>query len=227
MKQLLTSFFLLLTFGLTAQMNSSIDILIGGGGTYRQLKGESNNVDIRDDLEVSKFNVNLGFNYNRKIRNRVHFKTGLRYLSLGYKTRDQFLDFQGLPATPIQFTYDYQFVEVPLNLRIVSSEVDNVNRFFEIGLAPMFLFGSRKVEFQNGVENISTRQPLENFNLIHYALNAAAGMNCYISGETAVFIQFQFRYDFTNLVNIADLKENLYSYGVEVGIRRGLGKSKN
>ncbi len=226
MKQLMISMILLLCIDVTAQLDSSIDILVGGGGTYRQLRGESNNVDIRDDLEEGKGNFFIGFNYNKKIKNRVHFKTGARYINLGYQTRDQFLDFPGFPSTVIQFTYDYQFIEVPLSLRIVSSEIQDVNRFFEFGVAPMYLFGSKKVEIQDGVDNISTRQPLDGFNTLHLALHVGVGLEAYVSDETAIFVQFQFRYDFTNLVQSENLTENLYSYGIEVGVRRSLSNSK-
>jgi len=72
---------------------------------------------VRNELEESKGNLHVGFNYNRLVSKRLHFKTGARYLSMGYKTKDQILALPGLSDIIVSFTYDYQFIEIPLNLR--------------------------------------------------------------------------------------------------------------
>ena len=226
MKKFFPALFILFSAAnLFAQLNASIDIVGGISSTFRTIDGGGNNTEVvRNDLELNKSNLHVGFNFNLLVTNKVHFKTGIRYLSLGYKTRNQSLDFPGMPSINIFFTYDYQFIEVPLVLRYELVEQKTFSPFFELGLTPMYLFGNKQVQYQGDDIRVTMRRPISSeFNALHLALNGNVGMNYFLpGGGTGIFIQGLFRYDLTNLTDSDNFKEFLYGYGLEIGVRRSV-----
>ena len=226
MKRLITCLSILLsTTTLIGQMGSSIDILGGFSSTFRSIDGNGSNTElVRNDTELNKGNIHVGFNYNKRIGEKMHFKTGVRYMSMGYKTKERTLTFGDMMTTTnLYFTYDYQFIEVPLNIRYELGGQKKIVPYVELGVSPMYLFGNVQVLYQDGEQDTRTRNPSADFNKLHVALNANVGINYVLSGGgTALFLQGIFRYDLINLVDSENFKEFLYGYGLEIGARRSI-----
>jgi len=205
-------------------MNSSVDLMFGFGGTFRHLDGNTNMTErVRNDLEINKASYNIGFNFNKRLNNRLHFKTGLRYLNLGYKTEKQRLVLPDQNVVEIVFSYDYQFIELPLNLRFEFNQDEIVQTYLETGFNPMFYFSNRFVRFQEDAEKIYSSIPTsEKFNKLHLLYYLGLGTNLMVSDETAIFLQMNIKYNLRNLKDTDDFKEHLYAFGLEVGIRRAL-----
>lgn len=225
MKQLLLSVLLiLLGSDLTGQVNATVDILAGYNSTYRLIDGNGSMTEqTRNDLELRKGTTHLGFNFNKRLSDKVYFKTGARYLTLGYKTKETELVFgDDMTTTNIYFTYDYQFIEVPLNVRFELFKDKTIVPYFELGVSTMYLFGNVQVLYENGMADTRTRRPIgAEFNKLHLAMNVNGGFNYFLSGGgTCLYLQGLIRYDFTNLVDSDNFKEFLYGYGLEVGVRR-------
>jgi len=224
MKQLLgTVLILLWVVNVDAQFIHSTDIVAGVGSSFRIIDGDGSMTELRrNELEVAKINGHIGFNYNYKIGKSMFLKTGVRFLSLGYKTIAQELVFPNRPSQFITFSYDYFFIELPINVRYEFKTEKKLVPFFELGVAPMFLYSNRKVESREGQEDVSTKERLGvEFNKTHLALNANMGLiYSFVELETQLFLQGGFRYDFTSLVDQDGFSESLYAYGVELGVRR-------
>ena len=234
MKQGVVIIILLFSSSLLGQINSSIDLLAGFNLTYRNLDGGGNSVGnavkmTRDESEIRKSNIHIGFNYNKKIDSKRHFKTGLRYLSLGYQSKPITLTFADMSTTEIYFTYDYQFIEVPLQIRFDFADQKTLVPFAEIGLGTTYLLGNVQVLYQDGEEDTRTRNPTGiTFNKLLFALNASAGLNYHLPDPgTVIYVQALMRYNVRSLYENNTLRELLFGYGVEVGVRRALSFDEN
>lgn len=209
---------------LSGQMKSSIDILGGFSSTFRNIDGNGSNTEIvRNDTEIKKGNFHLGFNYNQLLTKKLYLKTGIRYLSLGYQTKPRTLTFADMTTSDIYFTYDYLFIEVPINLRYEFLDQKTMVPFIELGFSPMYFFSNKQVTFQDGEDRVSMRRPITtDFNKLIFAFNANIGVNYFLSDGTCLYLQGLLRYNLTNLVTDVDFKELLYGIGVELGVRRAL-----
>ena len=221
-----------------SQFNSSIDLIIGMDYSYRNLNTSSNEgivisiLEKRDSAETGKLNGRLGFNFNKRLTNKLHLKTGIRLASIGYKGEKKTglkwgSEHDGMggwtpdPNLPheIQFIDDYWFIEIPIAGRYEFGERKLIP-YIELGASPSFFLKTRT----KTITDISTEtrfhseEPLP-FNKFHLVGNVSFGANYLISENMQVFGQPIFRYHLTKLVD-APIKEYLYDYGIEIGIRR-------
>lgn len=221
------------------QANSSIDFMVGIEYAYRHLKTSSTDniivgiLENRDLKESGKFNWRMGVNYNRKLISKLFLKTGLRLASIGYKGEKRtgirwpsennggiwVLD----PSLPheIQVVDNYWFLEIPVAARIEFSE-KKWNPFFELGLAPsVYLTTKTKTitDIDTSINFLKNNHP--GFNKVQLAGFVSMGLNYTLNEKLQLFGQPIIRYHLTKLVN-APIKENLFNYGMEIGIRKKL-----
>ena len=227
MKFTATTILLFTTLISFSQLNSSMDILAGLNLSYRSIDDNGSSVENRrNDLEISKLNYHIGFNYNRFLTSRLYIKSGLRLASMGYKTKQIELVFPIGGQTNVQFIYDYLFLEIPLNLRFEFVENKTVVPFLEAGVSPSFYATNRAAQIQDGEERVYERIPLTaDFRSFHLSANVAAGINYFTSSETSLFLQLNYKRHLTNLID-EDFKEKLFSYGIEIGLRRSLSNQR-
>jgi len=239
MKALIPFLLLTVPFVSFGQTNSTLDLVAGLEYSYRGLSTSSKDeivigiMEKRNDKETGKLNWRAGFNYNRRLSNRFHLKTGIRLASVGYKgekktglryasefvTPDLWVPDPSLPHE-VQFIYDYWFVEIPLVGRY---ELTNkkIAPFLELGIAPSAYVTTRTktvtdlgtdVNFQDGVEAF-------NFNRFHLVGIFSVGVNFSVSEKVQLFGQPTLRYHLTQLADAA-IEEHLFNYGIEIGARR-------
>ncbi len=221
-------FFVLLfaNFVSFGQLSSSIDVLAGFNQSFRVYTNDFTPSEMaRNESEIPKFNYHLGVNYNKQLASLLHFKTGVRFVSMGYKTMENDLVFGDGGATTIQFLYDYLFLEIPINLRFEFVEEKKLTPYIEAGLSPNVYLTNRAIQIQNGERRIYERMPSAvDFEKFHLSVNVAAGINYYSDTETALFFQVHYNRHLTNLVNNGGVEYQL-AYGLEIGVRRSIGNS--
>lgn len=208
------------------QIKSSVDVLGGINVSFRIIDDNGSAVEmVRNETETPKSNYHLGFNFNLRIASKLNLKTGLRLASLGYKTQERVLTFSTGEMTRIQFFYDYLFLEIPVTLRYEFSNDNTLKPFVEMGISPTYYATNRVVKIQDEEEETTYERNPSNtgFKTFHLTGNVAVGLNYYLSEETCLFFQFNYKHHLTNLVN-TDFKEHLWSYGGELGIRRSISE---
>lgn len=222
-----------------SQTNSSIDLIAGLEYSYRSLSTSSKEeivvgmLENRNDKESGKLNWRVGFNYNRRLSNKFHLKTGIRLASVGYEgekktglryasefvTPELWVPDPSLPHE-VQFIYDYWFAEIPIIGRFEFAD-RKVAPFLEFGIAPSVYVTTRTktvtdlgtdVSFDDGVDAF-------NFNRFHLVGIFSVGVNFTVSEKMQLFGQPTFRYHLTQLADAA-IEEHLFNYGLEIGVRR-------
>ncbi len=217
-----------------SQINQSIDFIGGIEYSYRNLTTSSNDATVLatlknlDDKESGKFNWRIGFNYNRRLTNRLFLRTGLRLASVGYKGEK----ITGLhwgseengttdPSLPheIQVVADYWFAEIPIVGRFELNE-KKLAPFFELGISPSIYLTTRTKEITDiGTDAKFRNNDANNFNKVHIVGFLSFGINYSINERFQFFGQPSIRYHFTKLAD-KPIEEYLFNYGIEIGIRK-------
>jgi len=227
--------FLLPYFGFS-QINSSVDFIFGIDYSYRYLNAINDNpqslafIENKEDKESPSLNWRAGFNYNKRISNRLSLKTGLRLSTISYKgekitglrwgsENDGMGGYQFDPTLPheIQTIYEYWLVEIPVMGRM---EFGNKkwSPFMEAGFAPSYYLTTNvKSKTDLGSESEFSNQ--SNFYKFQLAVVVSAGVNYDLSDQLQLFTQVAYRQFFTN-AHLTFFKEHLYAYGIELGIRK-------
>lgn len=230
--------FATLPFLLTAQMKSSVDLILGGDYSFRHLKPAGVNPDIEEyllnsrSLDRGKVNWRAGLNYNRRITDRFYFKTGLRMASVGFKQTiiEQIIELGtdstgaltiNMQSNHIVYAFvDYWFMEIPILGRMEFGK-NKLTAFIETGIAPSFYVTTRrntiysdKAKYYNQVKSLYA------YNRLHITGVFSLGLNYNLNPKYQLFFQPTLRYLFTPLSNRLALKEHLYNFGIELGVRR-------
>jgi hypothetical protein len=233
--------FLVLAFPFVAfgQSNSSIDLVAGLEHSYRSLSTSSTKTNVvytlesRNARELAKLNWRAGFNYNRRLSNRFHLKTGIRLASVGHKDKKQ----TGLryasefvapgvwvpdPSLPheVQFISDYWFIEIPLAGRFEFSD-KKIAPFLELSVAPSVYITTRNKTITDLWTSVDFYDQADSydFNRFHLVGIFSVGVNFTVSEKIQLFGQPTFRYHLTQLAD-APIEEHLFNYGIEIGLRR-------
>ena len=221
-----------------SQVKSSVDLVGGVEYSYRYLNNTSDDPIIQiifdsRDGETGKMNFRGGFNYNRRLSKHLWIRSGVRLASIGYKFEKTELrwpseydpntgEYTPDPTLPheLQAINDYWFLEIPVMGRFEMGE-GKWRPFVELGMSPNIYLTTRAKE----VTDLSTKvsylnNTMDNFNRLHFSGNLSIGMQYQATERLAVFLQPVFRYHFTPLYD-APIKEHLYNYGIEIGLRKG------
>ena len=239
MKVKLTTILILIIpmFGF-GQISQSIDIVSGIEYSYRNLTTSSEDeivtkiLESRDNEESGKFNWRIGFNYNRRLTNKLFLRTGLRLASVGYKGEKRTglrwgSEYDGMggwvpdPNLPheIQLIYDYWFAEIPIAGRFELNE-KKLAQFFELGISPSIYLTTRtKSATDIGTDAEFQNDAIHDFNKVHIVGFVSFGLNYSINEKYQFFGQPILRYHFTKLAD-RPIAEYLFNYGIEIGIRR-------
>jgi len=224
------------------QHHSSVDFIVGIDYSYRSLSltPQANlPIDItasRNSRETAKKNWRIGFNYNKRLSNKLFIKSGVRLASVGYKgekledlrwpseiTNEGYMPDPSLPSELQQF-YDFWFLEIPIIARY-EFNAKQFAPFLEIGISPSIYLTSRTKSVTNLSTDVTYRRGdnVNDYSNIHLVGTAAVGANYNLSARYQVFGQATFRRHFTSLVNNTSIDEFLYNGGIEFGVRLRIG----
>ncbi|MEL7122594.1 MAG: hypothetical protein AAFO07_24320 [Bacteroidota bacterium] len=221
------------------QVNSSIDLVAGFESSFRNLSTSNEEQAIQDiltrrnDTEEANTNWRFGFNYNKRLKNKVFLKTGLRLARVGYNEivdgliwgteHDGMGGFNNVDSSfdrTVQVSRGFFFLEVPVVARLELSR-KKFSPFIEMGFSPSLYLTTRvKSITETAIITDFSNQSGEFFNELHFVGSIAIGANYSISDKIQIFGQPTFRYHITSLSKDRPIKEYLFNYGVEVGIRR-------
>lgn len=224
-----------------SQINTSLDFVGGIDFSYRNINNTSNDTDVdnvvipfRNNDESGKLNVRFGFNFNKRVSEKIFFKTGLRFASFGYKGNgktnlrwgNQQTGGVFNPTLPgefsdtLQFIDNFLFLEVPLIARFEFSQ-KKFTPFVEFGLAPSLYLKSRnKLVINSETIIVEGDEDLYDYNKIHFVGVLSFGGNYNLTEGLQLFAQPTFRYHLTRLVKDVPIKENLWTVGLELGLRK-------
>ena len=215
-----------------SQINQSFDFVSGIEYSYRNLTTSSEDKSVkwilesRDNEESGKLNWRVGFNYNRRLTDKIFLRTGLRLASVGYKGEKIVLRWGSDDTDPnlpheIQFVYDYWFAEIPIAGRFEMNR-KKISPFFELGISPsIYLIQRTKTITDIKTETQFQNNNIDGFKKVHIVGFISFGVNYTINDKFQLFGQPIFRYHLTELVD-APIVEHLFNYGIEIGIRRKL-----
>lgn len=223
-----------------SQSNSSFDLVGGAEYTFRLLQNTTDDpvmqiiIDQRERDEFGKLNFRGGFNYNRRLAGQLWLRTGLRWASAGYVYQDiddlrwpsEFDPNTGAytpdPSLPheLRLTKEYWFLEVPLAGRLEMGQ-GKLKPFVELGVSPHIYLTTRTRQ----VTDLETKQDFgaDDVKPLNLAGIVSVGFQYQATKRTALFFQPIFRYHLTPLAD-TPIREHLYNYGLELGVRKGMGK---
>lgn len=137
-RKIIAFLFLLLPFIGSSQMRSSFDLVMGIEHSYRKLTGGSVEfMQTRDDKETGKSNWRFGFNYNRRLTEKLFLKTGARLASVGFNGEKRMLKWPSEIDSNGAWTPDPTLIH----------EYQEINDywFFEIPIIGRYEFGGKKL----------------------------------------------------------------------------------
>ena len=225
------------------QLNNSFDIIVGVDRTFRNANIDEDSeffeaaildpTQLSLEQEEAKFNWRIGANYNKSLTESNCLKLGLRFSSLGYKNgersdlrfgsqHDGEGGFDSDAPSELSFTTDYLFIELPVSFGIMKA-INKFSFYGEAGLSPNIYLTSRN---KQTIDNDSSTNLQGNPSVrsLHLSGFAAFGATYQLSESFSIFGQPSFRYHLTNLAKEGFVKEHLYSYGIEFGVRKNLGR---
>ena len=233
--KLATLLFLTFTSLMYAQHNSSIDFVGSLDYSFRFFNYSGDDdlwasfAEDRNVKEEVKSNWRYGLNYNKRLKNNLFLKTGLRLGSVVYNehvTSIVDIDNQEGPVTvelhrDLQFIYNYIFIEIPVMARW-EWNANNWSPYIEAGLSPHIYLTNRErqiVDIENEV--YWSRNGDGNIHNFQFVASLSFGLNYQLNHNLQIFAQPVGRYHITSLGK-GPVKERLWSVGLEVGVRKGL-----
>ena len=240
MKVLLSFLFVFVYISVFGQFGSSIDCVTGLNVGYRYLNPNKTDVfpgyvDIRNKERVG-IRAEFGANYNLKVGSKLYLKTGVRLADKGYNSKKLDILKWGLEEPngvydpnavqsnsdlkSIVFKYHFFFVEVPVALRYEFYQKGKFSIYAEAGGSAAYYLQSVTVQKTNlGRKKFNKKE--DAINDFHFSAIIGAGVNYQVNGKTQLFLQPNFNYQLTDLVN-TPVNEHLYTAGLEIGCRHGL-----
>lgn len=224
-----------LSFG---QFKQSVDLIGGLDYSYRNLTTRndaslSTLVNSIDEAEIGKLNYRFGLNYNYRIKNKFLLRTGIRFTSVGYQTKESNLRQAYMiamvevdPSVRLKSLVDYHFLEIPIVGRW-EWEKTRWTPFFELGVIPSIFLQTRikaVVPLDNEIQTIiqTGNDFIENPNKFHLVGFLSFGVNYHLSDQLQLFGQPAFRYHFMSVSADGVFGIHLLSTGLEVGLRKKL-----
>ncbi len=241
MLKLLFPSLLLLGLSYTAhsQGNSSLDVSAGAGFAFRSLSYSGDEQTMknifqdRQDRERLGSAWHAGFHYNHQLGGQFFLRTGLRLTRIGYVNawitdlrwghqHDGNGGFTNDPSLvrDLKTTTSYSYVELPIAGRYEFGS-GRWSPFVEVGLSPALYHATYTIRTIDTPQPRLSRSREESIRDLQLIGSLSAGCAYRLSPNWQVFGQPTFRYHLTPLAE-GPIQERLFSYGLELGIRRAL-----
>jgi hypothetical protein len=191
--------------------------------------------------EESKLNWSTGIHLNIQLTGHLYLRTGVSLMHYGYKS-PKFSEFrwgdqvnedfefdptivtmEPGPISSIQFSYNHTFIGVPILLRHEFNE-QKWAPYFEAGIVPSIYLKSatvQKTDLNTSVHRYSMNS--SKFNKFRLIGKISVGVAYRISSRLSIFGQPTFSYFFTSSSK-SSFKEHLFGTGLELGLRKSIGK---
>jgi hypothetical protein len=182
----------------------------------------------RNNSERGKAHWRLGFHYNYLLREKLILKTGLRFASTGYRSRQGLgltdADREMLSQSNLQqrsykgYDFNIQLLEIPLGIRYVYSE-NWCKSYIETSLSANHYLRTKIVGADKGGHKdfLIVEQNIKPWS---YAASLAIGAEFLLRKTIPAFIQLTSRYELTPH-SVGPIEERFVAMGVETGLRYG------
>jgi hypothetical protein len=178
----------------------------------------------RNGDEYGKLGFTTGINAAYFFKENLALEAGIQYANKGYKST------WGMPVimTPKEpyisggkELYKYNFIDIPLKLNyFIGSK--KVRAVAGVGIVPSIFLSSKYKTisyYTNGDKEIrKLNGPYHNYNPINVGAIASIGADIALSEVLHLRIEPTFRYQFVNLYRDYDIKEHLWSAGLNFGM---------
>lgn len=239
MKQIILLFIGIWPCSTIAQSKATLDLIAGIDYSYRLLDDKNTvpkfgytfrmlntrntsihaaSVKYRDSIEVADIGFRGGVNINLRLGRKLFFKSGIRYISNGYKSIK--VKDPGLPYDP-QYKANIRFIEIPTGFRYIFY-CKKISCFAECGFATTYVLNYKL----KSISDVDTKsEVIRDADMLDLHFNGiiSIGLQTELNDEMLLFIQPIFRYELSTLSN-APVREHLYSAGAEFGLRYYLNK---
>jgi hypothetical protein len=224
-------------------MKNSFDVIVGVDRTFRNANIDEdseffeaailNQALTSLEQEQAKFNWRIGANYNKSLNENNYLKFGVRPSSVGYQSLDRSdlrfgsqhdgeggfdPDLDPDALNDLSFSTDYLFMELPVSFGLIKI-INKFSIYGEADLSPNIFLTSR---IKQNTDGESSTRLLGNPSVrrLHLSGILAAGVAYQANDNFSIFVQPSFRYHLTNLAKVGFVKEHLYSYGIEFGLKK-------
>lgn len=168
-------------------------------------------IDAPSDLHLESDGLPFGFGYGLitdfGFSDHYAFSTGLEVVYRGGKTKQTLTetDSGGTTTSVYKTKFSLQFVELPISLKLKTSEIGYFTYFFQVGLQPGIAIRTKantELETSDGyhasADNIDIGDAINEFNL---SMILGAGAEYNISGNTSLLFGITFNNGFLDLLD--------------------------
>ena len=210
--------FLLSPFLLISQFDASIDIV----GSYDFKNETAYGFGFRVFEGNTRKSFRYGGNFNFRVFDQGHFKTGIRYVKQAFKVKETVFP----EGSSLHDYVDEYYLEVPLVCRYNFSK-RKFTFYTEVGISPHFyLKGKLVTQTISGYTSTDYDPSYLKDRRVRMGYIMGVGINYLISEKMQIFAQPTYRYYPMIGVETLSITGNV-NYGIEFGVRRALTLYKN
>ena len=211
-----------------ANKNISIGISFSPDYSYRTLEnndGSSSSdmvIDLRNDIEKSKFGFTTGLNLNIRLSGKTGFQTGLLYSNKGYKIPKQATRLPiPQPGQPTHFESktNFNYLDIPLKFDFISG-MGKVKFIIGAGVAANILLNNSEIVtafYADGRESEFDQSDGFDYNKFTISSLASVGLEYQLKENIFLRMEPTFRYELLN-INDYPVTARLWNLGLNVGV---------
>ncbi|REJ85005.1 MAG: PorT family protein [Bacteroidetes bacterium] len=175
----------------------------------------------------SKFGFSYGLITDFNFADNYAFSTGLDITYRGGKLKSATsIDTGGTTTTTtVSSTFNLQFIEIPITLKLKTNEIGYLTYFLQFGVAPgvnIRARGDSDVRIQTGsVTNSSSTEGEDikkEINNVNLSMIIGGGVEYTLSGSTVMLAGIQFNNGFLDVFDASALKSNSNYIALTVGV---------
>ena len=208
--------------------NISVGFSFSPDYSYRTLKNNDGSssidrvIDLRNDIEKSKFGFTTGLNLNIRLSDKVEFQTGLLYSNKGYKTPKHATDFpvpDPSQATHFESEANFNYLDIPLKFDFISG-MGKVKFIIGAGFAANILLNNSDkitLSYADGSEKKFDQSDGFDYNKFNISSLVSVGLKYQMKENLFLRMEPTFRYE---LLKIDDypVTARLWNLGLNVGV---------
>lgn len=162
------------------------------------------------DASLENDGVKLGFSYGLLLdlavdnNNRYAFHTGFLHTLTGVRVQQNITDTAGTVVQTLSQELKYQYVEIPLTMRLRTNEIGYITYWGQFGITPGILVANRYDQIGNpdptGLLSFENER-VPNAIPVNLALTIGGGIEYSLGGATSVLAGLMYQNGFTNIWN--------------------------
>ena len=169
--------------------------------------------------------VSLGFSYGLigdfNFAENYSFSTGITITTInGKSTEVNAVPYYSPPsasATPYELKYMMQYIEVPLTIKLKTSEINGVRWYGQFGLSNDFRIGAKQDAKSNGTTLADEMNATDYTRFYRAGMIIGGGGEFSMSGKTSLLLGLTYNNGFTNISSTGSSVKN-HHVGINFGV---------